>query len=117
MALADTSFVFIGCGRVGRTLARALAQVDCTVIAAWSRNPDAARRLGVLRRGQGKGRIRCGEYGGNFPHGDRDNAAGYAANRLVNLRKGEIYTQKQLVITPLAAIRGDVAKAVFLPIP
>jgi predicted short-subunit dehydrogenase-like oxidoreductase (DUF2520 family) len=40
----DGSMGFIGCGRVGRTLARALANAGYRVSVAWTRDPAALRR-------------------------------------------------------------------------
>lgn len=46
MPLTDGTMGFIGCGRVGRTLARALANAGYRVSAAWSRDPAALQRFG-----------------------------------------------------------------------
>ncbi|WP_411884200.1 Rossmann-like and DUF2520 domain-containing protein [Polaromonas sp. YR568] len=45
MRSKDSTMGFIGCGRVGRTLARALANAGYRVSAAWTRDPAALQRF------------------------------------------------------------------------
>jgi predicted short-subunit dehydrogenase-like oxidoreductase (DUF2520 family) len=45
MPLPDSTMGFIGCGRVGRTLARTLANAGYRVSAAWTRDPAALQRF------------------------------------------------------------------------
>lgn len=45
MPKQNSTMGFIGCGRVGRTLARALANAGYEVWAAWARDPSALQRL------------------------------------------------------------------------
>ncbi|EJL82526.1 hypothetical protein PMI15_03134 [Polaromonas sp. CF318] len=45
MPTRDSTMGFIGCGRVGRTLARALANAGYTVSAAWTRDREALQRF------------------------------------------------------------------------